>query len=254
MHKRFFAVTTICLTQYGTAQQAETVSFLNNSGESVIEKKGSFLIQKLRINDSLWEMNAYSLYGPRITSVQSKDEKGTIRNGRYISYSLGRADTVGYFVNNQPEGTWYVYAVNHRVAKQLEFSMGTLVSVEDSSKINQKRASRDSADLPLSQTMTGVEAESSFNGGQRAWGAYLIKHMRYPERAVSYEVKGEVIVQFVVDQLGKIQDPFILQSVEYSLDQESLRMIRESPDWIPAEFNGRKVKSYQKQPFRFRMQ
>ncbi|HET9824550.1 MAG TPA: energy transducer TonB, partial [Chitinophagaceae bacterium] len=77
---------------------------------------------------------------------------------------------------------------------------------------------------------------------------YIQKNLRVPERATSLNVNGTVMISFVVNTSGKIEDARIVRSVEYSADQEALRVVTSSPDWIPAEENGRKVKAYRIQP------
>ena len=99
-----------------------------------------------------------------------------------------------------------------------------------------------------------VEVESDFEGGISAWGKYLTKNLDYPDRAMKLQKQGMVVVQFVVDKEGAIFDPRISRSVEYSLDEEALRIIRKAPRWIPAIQDGRKVKSYKRQPIIFKLQ
>jgi protein TonB len=63
-----------------------------------------------------------------------------------------------------------------------------------------------------------------------------------------------VVIQFIVDKEGHVVSPEISQSVEYSIDQEALRLIKKSPFWQPAMLDGKIVKSYKKQPITFRLE
>ena len=58
----------------------------------------------------------------------------------------------------------------------------------------------------------------------------------------------------MINNEGKVENAFVERSVEYSTDKESLRIINESGDWIPALKNGRKVKSYKRQPIDYKLQ
>jgi periplasmic protein TonB len=58
----------------------------------------------------------------------------------------------------------------------------------------------------------------------------------------------------MVNKAGNLIDLFIAASVEYSMDEEALRIIRDSGEWEPAFQNGRNVKSYKMQPINFRLQ
>jgi protein TonB len=67
------------------------------------------------------------------------------------------------------------------------------------------------------------------------------------------ESQGEVWIVFIVDIEGKIIEPILARSVEFSIDEEAMRMMKISPDWTPAIQDGRKVKSWKKQPIIFKL-
>ena len=62
---------------------------------------------------------------------------------------------------------------------------------------------------------------------------------------------GKVKVFFMVDKQGKTTEIYMNKSVEFVLDEEAIRVIRESPLWIPAYQNGREVNAYCLQPITF---
>jgi protein TonB len=66
--------------------------------------------------------------------------------------------------------------------------------------------------------------------------------------------QGQVIVGFIVDKEGIVNDTYIAESVEFSLDEEALKVIKGSGRWESVFQNGRKVKSYKTQPINFRLQ
>jgi hypothetical protein len=49
-------------------------------------------------------------------------------------------------------------------------------------------------------------------------------------------------VLFIIDKDGAILEPEIVKSVEYSLDEELLRILQISPKWVPARIGGNPVK------------
>jgi protein TonB len=86
------------------------------------------------------------------------------------------------------------------------------------------------------------------------WLQFLAKNFRYPDEAVSKEQQGEVIVSITVDEHGEATDYTIFQSAAPSLDDEALRVIKLFPlEFIPAEKDGRKIKTQYHQPMVFRM-
>ena len=99
---------------------------------------------------------------------------------------------------------------------------------------------------------TETEVEASFPGGQDAWTAYLIKNLKYPQKAVENKIQGDVIVQFIVNKEGNISHVEAISGPD-ELKEEAVRAVRESGKWTPAIQNGKNVTSYKKQPIRYRL-
>jgi TonB family protein len=100
---------------------------------------------------------------------------------------------------------------------------------------------------------TEEQTESEFPGGQYAWMDYLNRSFRYPAQAVRFHMEGTVVVQFIVDEKGKVSNVTAVAGPIGSLREEAIRVIQMSGRWLPATWNGYKVKSYKKQPITFRL-
>jgi protein TonB len=221
--KNILFVFLVSAARFSFAQQNELVSFVDDHGQPAKERKATLLIQRLKINDSIWIFNFYELYGPRLISFQSKDEEGKTKNGYFTKFRNGRAEHSEFYIDNQ--------------------------LVPDSVLVSSKRKNQDT--LSFRNVNSTDERESSFPGSVRGWAAYLTQHLVYPHRAIQNQIQGKVVIRFIVDKDGNVLVPEIVQSVEYSLDQEALRLIRTSPQWKPAFQNGKNVKSYKSQPIIF---
>ena len=97
-----------------------------------------------------------------------------------------------------------------------------------------------------------VEIESEYPGGITAWQRFLNRNLHYPQEAVDNEIQGTVVVQFIVDKEGNVSDVEAVSGPP-ELKAEAVRVIKKSGKWTPAIQNGRKVKSYKKQPIGFRI-
>ena len=67
--------------------------------------------------------------------------------------------------------------------------------------------------------------------------------MKYPQEAVSRGIQGRVLVDFIIDERGKVRNVKVLRGVDPLLDAEAVKVIAASPDWKPARLQGKKVKS-----------
>ena len=81
----------------------------------------------------------------------------------------------------------------------------------------------------------------SFPGGQTALMSWLSANFYYPEEAVENGIRGRVIVSFIVEKDGSIADVEIEKSVHPLLDNESVRLVKRMPKWIPGTQNGSPV-------------
>ncbi|MBC7826496.1 MAG: energy transducer TonB [Chitinophagaceae bacterium] len=197
------------------------------------------------VNDTCWQHYNYKIGGPMLTLEEYKDREAKRPNGRF-SYMRpdGTLDSIGHVIEGKLDGTWYFFSDTSSVIMKKEYAMGGLISIWRASdaKGEQNNASKNDD-----------ENESIFPGTAGSWGRYLSKNLKYPEAAVSKEIQGTVIVNFIIDKEGKIEDEFLVKSVEFTLDDEAIRLIKQSPKWVPAVQKGRKVKSYKKQPIQFRL-
>ena len=155
------------------------------------------------------------------------------------------------YKNGLAHGEWYYKNDTGRSTIVKVFSNAVLrkernLIIEDSIK-NLKDTNEKEGDPKT------VEKESEFPGGQKGWAKYLNENVLYPDRAYNNKIQGMVQVQFIIYTKGNVIVPRIAKSVEFSLDEEALRLIRISPKWIPAEQNNRKVKSYKLQPIVFQL-
>ena len=105
----------------------------------------------------------------------------------------------------------------------------------------------------LTRTFTKVEIESEFPGGVVGWNHFLATHLTYPEKAIRKRIQGTVVLQFIVGPDGTVSD-LSLFSGDPILGEAAMTAMKQSPKWVPAIENGKKVKSYKKQPVIFRIE
>ena len=79
-------------------------------------------------------------------------------------------------------------------------------------------------------------------------------YLKYPRQAVEEGIQGKVLVDFVIDEKGKVKDAKVVKGVHPLLDDEALRVINASPDWKPGKVGGRKVKSEMSLYVEFRLE
>ena len=71
---------------------------------------------------------------------------------------------------------------------------------------------------------------------------YIQKNLQFPAEAKEREIQGTVRLSFVVETDGSVSNIIVVNSVGGGCDNEAIRLLQETI-WIPAEKNGKYVRS-----------
>ena len=71
---------------------------------------------------------------------------------------------------------------------------------------------------------------------------WVYPYLKYPKYASENGIQGRVLVEFVVNEKGEVEDVRVVRGIHESLDQEALRVVSASPKWRPGRHHGKKVK------------
>jgi TonB family protein len=98
---------------------------------------------------------------------------------------------------------------------------------------------------------TTVQQQAEFPGGIKAWSRFLSAMIRYPAAAKRANRGGTVLVSFVINTNGTIQDIQLKKRIGFGCDEEAIRVIKAMPRWNPAKQDGKAVRSRFTQPITF---
>lgn len=89
-----------------------------------------------------------------------------------------------------------------------------------------------------------VEVPAQFPGGDAKREEWISENMKYPTIAKELEISGRVIVSFVVNVSGALVESKVIKEAGHqSLSKEALRLVNHMPLWIPAQKDGKPVRS-----------
>ena len=125
------------------------------------------------------------------------------------------------------------------------------------------------------------EVSPEFPGGESELYGWLAKNVKYPKEALEYDLQGRMIVRFVVEKNGSISDIKIVKGADgrgiivtahkakddspeelekeneekglKALQDESIRVVREMPNWKPGTNKGKPVRCYFYLPIVYRL-
>jgi protein TonB len=98
-----------------------------------------------------------------------------------------------------------------------------------------------------------VEQAAEPVGGVKAFYAYVGDQLRdhYPAAAARMNIEGVVYIQFVIEKDGSITQVQAVKGIGGGCDELAVKVVKNSPKWIPGKQRGRAVRSRKVIPIRF---
>ncbi len=81
----------------------------------------------------------------------------------------------------------------------------------------------------------------------------LQKKINYPEMARKAGIEGKVIVQFIVNENGEVENPRVIRGIGGGCDKEALRVVKQA-EFKPGRQRGKPVRVQYSLPITFRLQ
>lgn len=89
---------------------------------------------------------------------------------------------------------------------------------------------------------------------QKKFLTYIYKGIRYPAAARKAGIQGTVVVRFIIDAEGYLQEPNVQKTPGGGLGEEVVRLLREMPQWIPGQDQGEAVAVQMTLPVKFALE
>jgi protein TonB len=144
------------------------------------------------------------------------------------------------------------YYQNGKRIKAANYNAGKLLNTTD--YVKNIYITADGNEIPLKEKEANdsmanssgkkvVQVEAEFKNGKKGWQYYLERNLRIPDRLKNVLGQGayKVVCGFFVNKTGGVEDIYVAESREWSADTEVLRIIKNSPLWVPAQEDGKPV-------------
>lgn len=104
--------------------------------------------------------------------------------------------------------------------------------------------SKDQMEMDKNGVYARAEIMPSFPGGEKELAKYVENNLQYPQAALDNNTEGRVLLEFDVDERGKIYNPIVVSpKFGNGLEEEALRIIKGMPQWTPGQMKGKNVKT-----------
>lgn len=83
---------------------------------------------------------------------------------------------------------------------------------------------------------------------------YLYSRVNYPAFARERGISGTVIVEFIINAEGKVQNPVLIRDIGGGCGEEVLKIVKSMPGWTPGQQNGINVATLYILPMVFKLE
>ena len=97
------------------------------------------------------------------------------------------------------------------------------------------------------------EENAQFPGGEQECYKFLAANVKYPAECIEKGIQGRVIVSFIIETDGTIDEIKTMRSPDPLLTKEAERVVALMPKWKPFMQNGKPVRSRFTLPVMFRL-
>ena len=87
--------------------------------------------------------------------------------------------------------------------------------------------------------MEEVDVKPEYPKGTQAFYQFIAKNYLTPEKS---GLKGKILITFVIEKDGSINEIKVLQDIGYGTGDEAIRVMKKSLNWIPAQMDGKPVR------------
>ena len=85
----------------------------------------------------------------------------------------------------------------------------------------------------------GLDVQPDFPGGRDEFFKFIAKNFRTPDVK---KLEGKIYVTFIIEKDGSLTDVKVLKDLGHETGKEAIRVLELSPNWLPGEQNGKKVR------------
>ena len=99
-----------------------------------------------------------------------------------------------------------------------------------------------------------AEVMPQFPGGDQAMMKFVAENVQYPQEARDKEISGRVMVGFIVEKDGSVNEVKVVKGIGGGCDEEAVRVVKAMPKWKPGKQKGKPVRVHYTLPLTFKLQ
>ena len=227
-------VSCLLLTTVLSAQKEEKV-FIDSQGAELSEDLQSEAVAyELRQLDRKGRLHGtVKRFSLDAAMLEMTNYKKGVKTGKYLRFDPATSTSVqGEYEKDKRKGAWVgVNTEGETALLYVEYYKGGELTERSDNPILKSEG----------DVLMVVETKPRFPGGPQGWTNFLRTNLKYPREATRAGIQGTVKVNFVVLKTGEVVAAKVTESPNSLLSKEALRIMHNSPDWIPATLKGEPI-------------
>ncbi len=98
-----------------------------------------------------------------------------------------------------------------------------------------------------------VDVVAEFPGGREAMVKYIQENIKVPAKVPNRKLKDKCYVKFIISETGNVSNVQLVKGMEKCPEcgNEAVRVVKNMPDWTPAQRDGKPVNAWYTLPISF---
>lgn len=246
--KKILLLFVVFISINGYSQKDSIVTYLNGKGKVITDKNKAIYFEILtKKSDTLWLSRKFRRSGKIYTYSHYKSKDKKVKIGESVSFDKhgnmkgvtiynaqgkkhgrtklwfdnGNINLKGIYLNGKKEGLWKCYFYDGSLAGKVIFKNDSII----------KETFYDTSGNELDKSVAIIkEQKPKFKGGIKKYE----KHLKTLTDNISYQVKGRVFVEYVIDINGNVKDVTLSSEVPEKFKQEIISFFENIKGWEPA--------------------
>lgn len=227
MLKRLFLLILLLQGWAAFAQQKPT--------KPVVQDLKSYYLGNVRLNEHVLPVKLYWLDTKKVKQDYYVDTATKKLHGPYKDfYPDGKLKAQGEYNQSYRAGVWEFYDKETKLMEKYNYDLRRSFVYNENPYLPKRIYAAMGA--PTSHLDT-LDTIPHFIGGMPELEAFFARQLKQPYYAWLEQLKGILIVSFVVDENGEILYPRVEKRLGFGCEAEALRVVRIMPRWAPAVKN-----------------
>jgi periplasmic protein TonB len=242
---RLYLLVIFALTTLAGYSQPIATNFYDSTWKKTDSVRAAFY-EVIHYTDTAKKAGTVKLWlanGTPKSAISYSDIAKYKRHGSELIYHPnGQLKSQCWYSDGKLDGEVITYYASGQVKRKDKYQIDSLITGQCFSSTG-----KDTAWFPYL-------INAGFKGGYQEMFSFVLKHFRYPKKAIQIGIEGQVMIEFRIGKNGEVSHEKIISRTDPMINEEALRIFHLMHGrWLPAQLDGEPVMAYLRMPVLFKL-